>query len=184
MPSDRRVSAMIAAVVRCRRLWRDEEPGIELLPKPQREGGPPVWLGGTGPRMLQLTGSGFEGWLPLSPTPDDYASGLLAVRQAAEEAGRDPHEIATSVYLTVAVSDDERSATAELDAYIRAYYGVPAEVMARGMALHAGTIESAHEWFAAYRAAGAEHLVVRLARPGLRDYLEALEPILEATRPA
>lgn len=182
VPSDRRVSGMVASVVRCRRLWRDEEPGIELRPKPFREGGPPIWLGGAGPRMLQIAGSGFEGWIPLSPTPDDYASGLRAVHQAAEHAGRDPHEISTAVYLTVAVADDERSATAELDEYIRAYYGVPAEVMARGMAMHAGTIESAREWFAAYRAAGADHVVVRLARPGLRDYASMVKPILEAAR--
>jgi alkanesulfonate monooxygenase SsuD/methylene tetrahydromethanopterin reductase-like flavin-dependent oxidoreductase (luciferase family) len=184
VPSDRRVSGMVAAVVRCRRLWRDEEPGIELRPKPFREGGPPLWLGGTGPRMLQLTGSGFEGWIPLSPTPGDYATGLRAVREAASQAGRDPDEIATGVYLTVAVADSERDAVAEMDAYIRAYYGVPAEVMARGMAIHAGTMESARDWFAEYRAAGAEHLVLRLARPGLRAYSETLGPLLEADRKA
>jgi len=182
VPSDRRVSGMVSAIERCRRLWRNEEPGIELQPRPFRAGGPPVWVGGTGPRMLGLTGSTFDGWLPLSPSPDDYASGLRAVREAAERHGRDPDSIATGVYLTVAVADSEREATGELDAYIKAYYGVPAEVMARGMAMHAGTPESAAEWFAAYRAAGANHLVIRLARPTLSDYHESMGRLLAAAR--
>src|SRR5256885_4932666 len=180
--SDRRVSAMLDAVERCRRLWRNEEPGIELQPRPFTAGGPPIWVGGTGPRMLRLTGERFEGWLPLSPTPSDYASGLQAVRAAAEKAGRDPGSIATGVYLTIAVADGPSDAAAELNAYMLAYYGVPAEVMARGMALHAGTLEPAAEWFAAYRAAGASEIVVRLARPNLSDYNDTARRPPQASR--
>jgi alkanesulfonate monooxygenase SsuD/methylene tetrahydromethanopterin reductase-like flavin-dependent oxidoreductase (luciferase family) len=182
VPSDRRVGAMVSAVERARRLWRNEEPGLELQPRPFRPGGPPIWVGGTGPRMLRLTGETFDGWLPLSPTPAAYASGLRVVHEAAERAGRDPESIATGVYLTVAVADNAREAAGELDAYMKAYYGVPAEVMAKAMALHAGTIEAAAEWFAAYRSAGAHHLVVRLARPGLTDYNETVQELLGAAR--
>ncbi|HEX9475668.1 MAG TPA: LLM class flavin-dependent oxidoreductase [Candidatus Dormibacteraeota bacterium] len=182
VPSDRRVSAMVSGVERIRRLWRNEEPGIELQPRPAQSGGPPIWIGGGGPRMLRLAGGTFDGWLPLSPTPDDYASGLRAVHEAAERAGRDPAGIDTGVYLTLAVADNSREAAAELDAYTKAYYGVPAEAMARTMAVHAGTLESAAEWFAAYRAAGAHHLVVRLARPNLSDYHETARQLLGAAR--
>jgi alkanesulfonate monooxygenase SsuD/methylene tetrahydromethanopterin reductase-like flavin-dependent oxidoreductase (luciferase family) len=104
------------------------------------------------------------------------------VHEAAERAGRDPDGIATGVYLTVAVADNERVAAGELDAYMKAYYGVPAEVMANTMALQAGTMESAAEWFAAYRAAGAHHLVVRLARPGLTAYNETVKKLLGAAQ--
>jgi alkanesulfonate monooxygenase SsuD/methylene tetrahydromethanopterin reductase-like flavin-dependent oxidoreductase (luciferase family) len=182
VPSDRRVTAMVSAVERARRLWRNEEPGLELQPRPFRPGGPPIWVGGTGPRMLRLTGETFDGWLPLSPTPADYASGLRALHEAAERSGRDPESIATGVYLTVAVADTPGEAAGELDAYMKAYYGVPADVMSRSMALKAATLESAGEWFAAYRAAGAHHLVVRLARPRLSDYNETVRELLGAAR--
>jgi alkanesulfonate monooxygenase SsuD/methylene tetrahydromethanopterin reductase-like flavin-dependent oxidoreductase (luciferase family) len=182
VPSDRRVGAMLSAVERIRRLWRNEEPGIELQPRPLHPNGPPIWLGGSGPRMLRLAGERFEGWLPLSATPAEYASGLRAVHEAAERAGRDPGTVSTGVYLTVATADSTGAAAVELDAYIRAYYGVPAEVMARAMACHAGTLESAADWFAAYRAAGAHHLVVRLASPGLSDYNETVRALLGAAR--
>ena len=180
VPSDRRVGAMLSAVERCRRLWRNEEPGIELQPRPFQPGGPPIWLGGGGPRMLRLAGATFDGWLPLSPTPATYEIGLRAVRDAAEKVGRDPDSVATGVYLTVAVADTPEEAAREADGYVSAYYGAPAEVMARTMALHAGTLESAAEWFAAYRSAGARHLVVRLARPGLGDYNETVRQLLSA----
>lgn len=182
VPSDRRVAGMLSAIERTRRIWRGQEPGIDLQPRPFREGGPPIWLGAAGPRMLRLAGETFDGWLPLSPTPADYGSGLRVVREAAERTGRDPASVATGVYLTIAVADTTGQATSELDAYMRAYYGVPAAVMAKNMALHAGTLESAAEWFAAYRAAGARHLVVRLARPYLSDYDDAVRQLLRVSR--
>ena len=184
LASERRVGTMLSAVERVRRLWRSEEAGIELQPRPLRPGGPPIWLGGSGPRMLRLAGTTFDGWLPFSPTPAEYASGFRAVREAAEAAGRDPNAIATGAYLTVAVADDQREAAGMLDTYMRAYYGVPAEVMARAQACHAGTLESASEWFASYRDAGARHLVVRLARPDLSDYNDTARRLLGAARNA
>jgi alkanesulfonate monooxygenase SsuD/methylene tetrahydromethanopterin reductase-like flavin-dependent oxidoreductase (luciferase family) len=184
VPSERRVSAMLEAIERCRQLWRGEDPDIDLQPKPIRAGGPPIWLGGNGPRMLRETGANFDGWLPFTPNPADYASGLRAVREAAERAGRDPDDVATGVYLTVAVADSAREAANQLDAYMKAYYGVPAEVMARAQACHAGTLDSVAEWFAAYAAAGANHLVVRLARPGLVDYDDTASALLGAAESA
>src|SRR5713226_1117842 len=41
--SERRVSAMLSEVERCRRLWRNEDPGIQLQPTPFQPGGPPIW---------------------------------------------------------------------------------------------------------------------------------------------
>jgi alkanesulfonate monooxygenase SsuD/methylene tetrahydromethanopterin reductase-like flavin-dependent oxidoreductase (luciferase family) len=180
--SNRRVGDMVSTVERCRRLWRHEESGIELQPRPLRAGGPPIWLGGSGPRMLRLAGSTFDGWLPFSPTPDAYASGLRAVREAAEVAGRDPETVATGAYLTVAVADSQQKAASELDVYMRTYYGVPAEVMTRAQACHAGTVETAADWIASYRAAGANHVVLRLARPSLSDYAETIPQLLRIAR--
>jgi alkanesulfonate monooxygenase SsuD/methylene tetrahydromethanopterin reductase-like flavin-dependent oxidoreductase (luciferase family) len=182
VPSKRRVTDMLGVIERCQRLWRDEEPGLDLQPKPSQPGGPPIWLGGSGPRMLRLAGQVFDGWLPFSPTPADYTAGLRAVREAAERAGRNPDLVATGAYLTVAVADSPQEAAGELDRYMNAYYGVPAAVMTSVQACHAGTIESVTEWFAEYRAAGARHLVVRLARPGLGDYHETARELLDAAR--
>jgi alkanesulfonate monooxygenase SsuD/methylene tetrahydromethanopterin reductase-like flavin-dependent oxidoreductase (luciferase family) len=180
MSADRRVSAMLSTIDRCRALWRDEDPDIKLLPPPFTPGGPPVWLAAQGPRMLREAGTRFDGWLPFSPTPEDYSAGLSVVREAAARAGRNPSDVTAGVYLTVAIAEDRQSAAEQFDAYIRAYYGVPGEVMARLQASHAGTIDSAAEWIGAYVEAGAQHVVMRLARPTLDGLLDSAAGLLHA----
>ena len=179
--SDHRVGDMLAALDRVRRLWRGEDE-VQLEPRPRRPEGPPIWLAAHGPRMLRATGESFDGWLPLPPTPEVFAAGLRAVREAAEGAGRDPASVTPGAYLTVAIAGSAEQGSRQLDEYIRAYYGAPAEVMAKGMAMHGGTIESAREWIAAYRDAGAEHLVLRIARPRLENFEEAARMLLDAAR--
>jgi alkanesulfonate monooxygenase SsuD/methylene tetrahydromethanopterin reductase-like flavin-dependent oxidoreductase (luciferase family) len=180
MTADRRVSAMLHSLERCRALWRDEDAQVKLLPAPLTPGGPPIWLGAQGPRLLRETGSRFDGWLPFSPTPEAYAAGLKTVREAAAVAGRKPADVTAGVYLTVAIRDSKQRAAEEFDAYIREYYGVPGEVIARVQACHAGTMDSATEWIDSYVAAGAQHVVVRLARPTLDGFLETAAGLLHA----
>lgn len=180
MPSDRRVTTMLQNLDRCRTLWRGEDPQAKLQPAPFTPGGPPVWVGAHGPRLLREAGSRFQGWLPFSPTPEVYAAGLSTVREAAAVAGRNSADVTPAVYLTVAIRDDKQRAAEDFDAYIRGYYGVPGEVMARMQASHAGTMDSATEWIHAYVAAGAEHVVVRLARPSLDGFLETAAGLLQA----
>ena len=182
VPSRHRVTALLETTERCRRLWREEDPAIHLVPRPLTPGGPALWLAAQGPRMLRAAGSTFDGWLPLSPTASEYASGLRAVRDAAESSGRDPKTITPAVYLTLAVADNANEAARDFDAYIRAYYGVPGEVMARIQASHWGTIESASEWIGSYTDAGARHVIVRIARPTLDGYEDAMRQLLAAMR--
>ena len=184
VPSDRRVTALVDSVERCRRLWRDEEAGVQLRPRPLTAGGPPFWLGAHGPRMLRLAGRHFDGWLPFSPTPEAYAAGLGVVTEAAEKAGRDPASIERGVYLTAAIADSAQDAERDFDAYIRAYYGVPGEVMARQQASHFGTLESTAEWAGGFVSAGARHVVMRIARPTLDGYGELARRLLETVRKA
>jgi alkanesulfonate monooxygenase SsuD/methylene tetrahydromethanopterin reductase-like flavin-dependent oxidoreductase (luciferase family) len=132
--------------------------------------------------MLRAAGAIFDGWLPLTSSPAGYASELRSVREAAERAGRDPADVATGVYLTLAVADSPSAAAGKLDSYMRAYYGVPAVMMSSAMALHSGTPESAGEWIAAYRDAGARHVVLRVAHPGLGDYNDVARQLLSIAR--
>lgn len=55
----------------------------------------PIWLGAYKPRMLRLTGSKADGWLPSLGylQPGDLEAGNAAIDAAAIEAGRDPREI-------------------------------------------------------------------------------------------
>ena len=112
--------------------------------------------------MLRLAGTTFDGWLPLSPTADAYAAGLRTVREAAAQAGRDPDSIPAGVYLTFAVADTAGEAAGQLDDYTKAYYGQPAEVMARQMACHAGTLEFGRTWLASRAETSTSSITLRI----------------------
>jgi alkanesulfonate monooxygenase SsuD/methylene tetrahydromethanopterin reductase-like flavin-dependent oxidoreductase (luciferase family) len=184
VPSTRRVAALLEEVDRCRRLWSGEAEDIELLPNPATPGGPRLWLGGNGPRMLRLAGRLFDGWMPFTPTPEAYAAARAVVVEEAERMGRDPGAIETAAYLTITVDDRPGAAAEQLDRYMLGYYGVPGAVMAGVQACHTGTVDSAAEWVAAYAAAGARHLILRMGTPELDTHRDAAAAVLSAVRSA
>ncbi len=72
---------------------------------------PPIWIGCSGPRMLQIAGRYAEGWWPVgSYSPEGYASMLAALRESAERAGRDPAAITTAAFMTCLIGDDDEIA--------------------------------------------------------------------------
>jgi len=47
-----------------------------------------IWLGGNGPRALQLTGTHADGWLGSRATPAEVESHVATIQAAADEVGR------------------------------------------------------------------------------------------------
>jgi phthiodiolone/phenolphthiodiolone dimycocerosates ketoreductase len=77
---------------------------------------PRIWVGASGPRMLDITGRYADGWWPAGAwTPEDFAAKLGAVRQSAEKAGRDPMAI-TPAYIMMCLIGDK----AELEEILEA----------------------------------------------------------------
>ncbi|BBX15655.1 LLM class flavin-dependent oxidoreductase [Mycolicibacterium duvalii] len=75
---------------------------------------PPIWIGASGPRSLEIAGRYADGWWPTGAwTPEDYAEKLAVVRQSAELAGRDPMAI-TPCYIQVSFMGRDEDALAEI----------------------------------------------------------------------
>lgn len=75
---------------------------------------PPIWIGGSGPRTLDIVGRYADGWWPTGAwTPEDYAEKLATVRASAERAGRDPAAI-TPCFIQVCIVGRDDSALAEI----------------------------------------------------------------------
>lgn len=53
----------------------------------------PVWFGGTSPAAVRRAGRIADGWFPRTPPGPDLEAGLAALREGADEAGRDPSSI-------------------------------------------------------------------------------------------
>jgi len=77
---------------------------------------PEIWIGGSGPRMLDITGRLAQGWWPVgSVTPEEYTAKLRMIRGSAERAGRDPLAITPACFITCLIGDD-----AELEQILQA----------------------------------------------------------------
>jgi probable F420-dependent oxidoreductase len=81
----------------CRQWWAGESVTAEIAGFVYEDvtvGPPPVqdpleiWLGGNGPKGLQLTGTHGDGWLASRATPAQAAASLKTIGAAAAEAGR------------------------------------------------------------------------------------------------
>jgi len=75
---------------------------------------PPIWIGASGPRMLDIAGRYADGWWPAGAwTPEHYAEMLTAVRTSAQRAGRDPLAI-TPCFIQVCLIGEDEAALAEI----------------------------------------------------------------------
>ena len=75
---------------------------------------PPIWIGASGPRMLQIVGRYADGWWPAGAwTPEHYAEMLGVVRTSAERAGRDPMAI-TPCFVQVCLIGDSAEAIEQI----------------------------------------------------------------------
>jgi alkanesulfonate monooxygenase SsuD/methylene tetrahydromethanopterin reductase-like flavin-dependent oxidoreductase (luciferase family) len=153
-------------------------------PAPARPDGPPIWLAGATPANLRRAGRLYDGWMPYPPDPGAYAQGLEMVRDHARGTGRDPSLITPSLYATVLVEERPNTARPALEAYCQAFYGAPLEYVETIQVFIAGSAEQVRDELGRFVAAGARHVVLRIAalRPG--EDLERLATTLLSSRVA
>jgi len=90
-------------------LWREEIseyhgryvdfPPVRCFPKPARKPHPPILIGSvSSPHALKRVAEWGDGWLPVVSTVDQFAEGVIRIRQLAKEAGRDPNGFDFTVF--------------------------------------------------------------------------------------
>ena len=78
---------------------------------------PPIWIGASGPRSLDIAGRHADGWWPAGAwTPEDYAQKLALVRASAERVDRDPMAITPCFIQVCVMGRDDAELAAILDA--------------------------------------------------------------------
>ncbi|MCU1680994.1 MAG: monooxygenase [Amycolatopsis sp.] len=127
------------------------------LPYPHRHGGPPIWLAGFTPKVLERAGRSYDGWLPYPPNPEDFASGLAAVRAAAPDADA----VTPALFATVLIAEDAERGRRGLEQYCLANYGAPVEYIEKIQVLMTGSASQVAAQLARY--GGARHVLIRPA---------------------
>ena len=121
----RPVSRFEEALTVIRLLWESDGPvdfegqfytlrHARLDTEPYQDRLPPIWIGASGPRMLDIAGRYAHGWWPAGAwTPEHYAEMLGAVRTSADRAGRDPMAI-TPCFIQVCLIGKDDVALADI----------------------------------------------------------------------
>ena len=120
-----------------------------LLPRPQRAGGPPIVIGGNGPRLtLPLAARFAEEWNGVYLSPQKFNELSRKLDQELELAKREPSSIKRTLMTGVIIAHDEKGLRARLgdrDAdQLRergAVVGIPAQVQEQIQALETAGVQ-------------------------------------------
>ncbi len=131
-----------------------------LQPRGPSPSGPPIWIGGTRPRMLRLTARFADAYNTDTILSAERATELWAnMRAACAEVGRDPATLALTAFTAVRVLQAGESAQPNEQAIV-------------------GTVEQVADALRAFADAGVTHLVVRFEQLGVAG-IERFAPVIE-----
>ncbi|MGA7418973.1 MAG: LLM class flavin-dependent oxidoreductase [Acidimicrobiales bacterium] len=143
------------------------------LPAPQSV---PIWVGGSSEVALRRAASSADGWIPMLLAPEEYRAALARLAKELERADRPDDAVTRSVVLFAAVDDDRDKGLSQGTEWMSSLYGIPAKAFLRHLV--AGSAESVARTVAAYREAGAEHVVLYITHdqplPQVDRLMEAL----------
>ncbi len=131
------------------------------LPRPVQQPGPPLIVGGKGPRRTPDLAARFADEFNVPPfcSLEEAGTAIGRVRAACEAVGRDPGSMVLSAAQTLAVADSH----AELERRAEAFGGLDL-LRTQGLA---GTVEDVLDKIGRYRDLGVTRLYLQL--PDLRD---------------
>src|SRR5882672_11691730 len=150
VPWDRRVGRFLETLEICRALWSRDGvtfsgkhftlDNVTMEPKPHRPGGPPIWIGGSGPTALR-DAARYDAWFPTGPSVDFFAEHFPQVQAAARAAGRPAGAVTGAAYVTLALDANRAAAEQRLNSFLETYYAAPAKTILARQATYAGPIE-------------------------------------------
>ncbi len=140
--------------------------GARNRPPPLQPGGPPVWVGGKGDRLLEVVARHADGWNTVWACDfEAYRQRLQVLEAACAAAGRDPSTVVRSLGLYALVGEDEADlrrrfenmATATPSGVLR---GISLDEWRRGRLV--GTVEEVRDKVEAWAELGVAQLIVAL----------------------
>ncbi|MGH9047968.1 MAG: LLM class flavin-dependent oxidoreductase, partial [Acidimicrobiales bacterium] len=121
----------------------------------------PIWLAGSSDAAVQRAARVADGWVPMFIPPPEYAQRHARLGELAHQAGRRPSDIIASVLVIVRTGESREAAAEAGTRWLSELYSLPPKAFERHLV--AGTPEDCAAAIAAYREAGADHVVVMVA---------------------
>jgi probable F420-dependent oxidoreductase len=184
VPVNQRGARTNEAIRVLRKLWTEDDvtfdgrftklDGVTLQPKPLQRGGPPLWIAGRSRAAIQRAGRLGDGYLPYLFSPDRYRDSLAQVRQAAEDAGRDPAAIEPGLYQFICLADSYEEAKGIAAADLSRRYNQPFENIVDQYVVM-GTAEDCAARLADFAEAGARHFLLVPITLGFGEFMPHVE---------
>ncbi len=138
-----------------------------LLPRPQRPGGPPIVIGGNGPRRtLPLAARYADEWNAVYPSPERFRELCALLDDLATREGRNPGDIKRTMMHRVIIGRDDADLKPKLE-------GLDMENL-KARSVHFGTPDEIVERLGAFREAGVERVMAQWLDQDDTDGLEVL----------
>lgn len=183
IPRERRVRRFRESVELIKALWTEPKVSYKgeifqlqdgmMGPKPVQQPHPPIWLGGGHPDALKRAALLADGWMGAGgSSKSDFANGVPQVKQALEQAGRDPESYPISKRVFMSVHERADVAQAEVHHWFTTVYHNPELTTTGGVY---GTPAQVQEQLEELVALGANHLLLN----PISRHVEQLDAVAE-----
>jgi probable F420-dependent oxidoreductase len=187
IPEDGRVARLREQIDLIRALWSQDsvthhgrfyhQDNVKLGVRPVQPR-LPIWMGTAHPNAIRRAAAISDGWMGAGgSSTDDFRKAVPLLREALEQAGRDPLNFPVSKRIFIAVDENPAVARAELHRWYTEVYSNPAGTDASGV--H-GTPEQVRERLEEIAALGANHLLLNPVSRHV-EQLEALAAVVGMT---
>ncbi len=192
VPIEERAARMEESIDVLRKLWTEDDvsnpagfyplSGMTLEPKPVQQP-VPIWLSSNWvQRGLRRVAAQGDGWITNVPSTEMFTKCWDKIEEKSQELGRDVSRIPRALYISVNLNDEEE-ALSEGDGFMRAYYGIPYEVVSKQLLCVFGPAQKVIDAIKRYKEAGADYFIVRFASPNqmlqLEKFTELVVPHLD-----
>ena len=181
VPIEERAARMEESIDVLRKLWTEDNvsnpegfyplTGMTLEPRPVQQP-VPIWLSSNWvQRGLRRVAAQGDGWITNVPSTEMFTRCWDKIEEKGQELGRDVSRIPRALYISINLNDEDE-ALAEGDGFMRAYYGIPYEVVSKQLLCVFGPAQKAIDAIKRYKDAGADYFIVRFASPNQMQQLE------------
>jgi len=153
-------------------------PGAEV--STMQPGGPPLLVSGRKAPAMRRAARLGDGWMPYLMSPEAYARSVSAIRDEAQEVGRDLAGFEWAMYLYTSIRRDGDRARNDVATFLGGAYGDKSAAMLEHIA-PAGTPQEVAERLQQFVDAGVRHFIISPATPA--DTLEVITLAAEEVLP-
>jgi len=169
IPFNRRGKIMDENLEVMSRLWSEEMVNAEIgahnlrgsvmYPKPVQTPRPPLLVGGYVDRVLKRAAVSADGWLTYFYAPDGFIKSWNKIKNFAEEANRDPNELANCNQLPIMVGDNRASIEPKMLEWLNSEWDFPSHSDCTRDSAIMGNVDECVEQLQAHLDAGVQKII-------------------------